>query len=256
MTATINSKPFGIIYCVTNKVNGKRYIGQTTMPLYKRWHAHKRADGRCLSLSAAIKKYGAECFEVVEIDRAYSREELDAKEVAHIAAANSLDPAFGYNLRPGGMCATFSPETRALMSARKAGGALTAEHKAKIAAASAGVPKSAEHCANVSAAKKGVPNSAAHRAAQSKPRPDFVMSEAHKQAIRRAATGAVFSDERRAKISAALTGMVRGPLSEDAKEKLSAARRGIPRTEADKQKIRDGIAAAKLRKQQAAKAAT
>lgn len=203
MTAAINSKPFGIIYCVTNKVNGKRYIGQTTMPLYKRWHAHKRADGRCLSLSAAIKKYGAECFEVVEIDRAYSREELDAKEIAHIAAANSLDPAFGYNLRPGGMCATFSPETRALMSARKAGGVLTAEHKAQIAAASAGVPKSAEHCANVSAAKKGVPNSAAHRAAQSKPRPDFVMSEAHKQAIRRAATGAVFSDARRAKISAA-----------------------------------------------------
>ena len=203
MTAAINSKPFGIIYCVTNKVNGKRYIGQTTMPLYKRWHAHKRADGRCLSLSAAIKKYGAECFEVVEIDRAYSREELDAKEIAHIAAANSLDPAFGYNLRPGGMCATFFFFSRALMPARKAGGVRTAGRTAPIAAASAGVPKSAEHCANVSAAKKGVPNSAAHRAAQSKPRPDFVMSEAHKQAIRRAATGAVFSDARRAKISAA-----------------------------------------------------
>lgn len=203
MTAGIDSKPFGIIYCVTNKVNGKRYIGQTTIPLYRRWHTHKRADGRCVSLSAAIKKYGAECFEVVEIDQAYSREELDAKEVAHIATANTLDPAFGYNLRPGGMCATFSSETRALMSARKVGRVLTAEHKANIAAASTGIPKSAEHCAKVSAAKKGVPKSDAHRAAQSKPRPDFVMSEAHRQAIRLAATGAVFSEERRAKISAA-----------------------------------------------------
>ena len=203
MTATGDSRPFGIIYCVTNKVNGKRYIGQTTMPLYKRWHAHKRADGRCLSLSAAIKKYGAECFEVVEIDRAYSREELDAKEVAHIAAANSLDPAFGYNLRPGGMCATFSPETRALMSARKVGGRLTEEHKGKIAAALAGVSKSPEHTAKAAAAKKGRPHSAEHRANMCKPRPDFVMSEAHKEAIRKAATGAVFSAERRAKISAA-----------------------------------------------------
>jgi group I intron endonuclease len=256
MTAMGDSRPFGIIYRVTNKVNGKRYIGQTTMQLSKRWHAHKRADGRCVSLSAAIKKYGAECFEVVEIDRAYSRQELDAKEIAYIEAERTQDPEVGYNLRPGGMTPSFSAETRAIMSARKVGTVLTKEHRAKIAASSAGVPKSAEHCAKVSAAKRGVPKSAAHRAAQSKPRPDFVMSEAHKAAIRRAATGAVFSDERRAKISAALTGIVRGPLTAEEKEKLSAARRGIPRSEADKQKIRDGIAAAKLRKQQAATAAT
>ncbi len=251
MTAAINSKPFGIIYCVTNKVNGKRYIGQTTIPIYKRWHAHKRADGRCLSLSAAIKKYGAECFEVVEIDRAYSREELDAKEIAHIAAANGLDPAFGYNLRPGGMCATFSPETRALMSARKVGRVLTAEHKAKIAASSAGVPKTAEHSAKVSAAKKGVRHSAQHRANMCKPRPDFVMSEEHKKAIRAVATGAVFTEERRAKISLALKGKKKGPLSEETKAKLSARFKGRTRSEADRQKIREGRAAAKLARQQA-----
>lgn len=198
-----DSKPYGVIYCITNKVNGKRYIGQTTISLSKRWHAHQKAAGRCISISAAIQKYGVDAFEIVEIDRAYSRQELDAKEIAHITAANTLDPAFGYNLRPGGMCATFSDETRALMSERKKGGKLTQEHKAKISASSARVPKSAEHCAKVSAAKRGVKNSAQHRANQSKPRPDFVMSEAHKQAIREAATGAVFSDERRAKISAA-----------------------------------------------------
>ena len=84
MTATVNSKPYGIIYCITNKVNGKRYIGQTTMPLYKRWHAHKKANGRCISIAAAIKKYGVDAFEIIEIDRAFSREELDEKEVAKL----------------------------------------------------------------------------------------------------------------------------------------------------------------------------
>ena len=203
MTATGDSRPYGIIYCITNKVNGKRYIGQTTMPLYKRWHAHKKATGRCVSISAAIRKYGADAFEIVEIDRANSREELDALEIAHIAAANTLDPSFGYNLRPGGMSATFSAETRSIMAMRKVGGRLTEEHKGKIAAALAGVSKSPEHTAKAAAAKKGRPHSAEHRANMRKPRPDFVMSEEHKQAISKAATGAVFSAERRAKISAA-----------------------------------------------------
>lgn len=203
MTANVDSKPYGIVYRITNKVNGKLYIGQTTMPLYKRWNAHKRADGRCLSIAGAIKKYGAECFEIIEIDRACSRKELDSKEVSHIISANSLDSEVGYNLRPGGMCATFSEETRALMSAKKTGSKLTEAHKAKIAASSTGIPKSAEHCANVANAKRGIPNSAEHRTAQSKPRPDFVMSDEHKNAIRIAATGAVFSEERRLKISVA-----------------------------------------------------
>lgn len=203
MKAIGDSKPFGIIYCITNQVNGKRYIGQTTMPLYKRWHAHQKAGGRCVSISAAIQKYGVEAFEIVEIDRAYSRQELDSKEITHIGTANTLDSVFGYNLRPGGMCATFSAETRSIMASRKIGTKLTEEHKAKIAASSAGVPKSEAHSAKVSAAKKGVKHSDQHRANLRKPRPDFVMSEAHKQAIRNAATGAVFSEERRAKISAA-----------------------------------------------------
>lgn len=251
MTAIGDSRPYGIIYCITNKVNGKRYIGQTTMPLYKRWHAHQRADGRCVSIAAAVQKYGAEAFEVVVIASANSRQELDDLEIAHIVAANTLDPAVGYNLRPGGMSATFSTETRALMSARKIGRKLTDEHKARISAAGKGRKHSPSTIAKQSKAKMGKPKTEAHRANLCKPRPDFVMSEAHKQAISRAATGAVFSSERRDKISAALTGLVRGPLSAEAKEKLSAERRGIPRSEADKQKIRDGRAAAKLRRQQA-----
>lgn len=240
MTATVNSKPYGIIYCITNKVNGKRYIGQTTMPLYKRWHAHKKANGRCISIAAAIKKYGVDAFEIIEIDRAFSREELDEKEVAHIAAANTLDPQFGYNLRPGGMSATFSEETRALMSARKKGGTLTEEHKAKIALAGKGRRHSEASIQKQSLAKLGKPKSPEHRANMCKPRPAFVMSDSHKQAISAAATGAIFSDARREKISAALTGRKKGPLSEETKAKLSLVNKGTTRTPEQRQRMSEG----------------
>ena len=242
--ANTDSKPYGIIYCITNLVNGKRYIGQTTMPLYKRWHAHKKANGRCISIAAAIKKYGVDAFEIIEIDRAFSREELDEKEVAHIAAANTLDPQFGYNLRPGGMSATFSEETRALMSARKKGGTLTEEHKAKIALAGKGRRHSEASIQKQSLAKLGKPKSPEHRANMCKPRPDFVMSDSHKQAISAAATGAIFSDARREKISAALTGRKKGPLSEETKAKLSLVNKGTTRTPEQRQRMSEGRKAA------------
>ena len=242
--AESDSKPYGIIYCITNKVNGKRYIGQTTMSLLRRWRAHCHAIGRCKAISAAIQKYGPESFVIVEIDRAYSRAELDAKEKAHIETANTLNPKFGYNLRPGGLSATFSEETRAVMSAKKKGRKLTEEHKAKIAASSAGVPKTAEHSAKVSAAKKGVRHSAQHRANMCKPRPDFVMSEEHKKAIRAVATGAVFTEERRAKISLALKGKKKGPLSEETKAKLSLVNKGTTRTPEQRQRMSEGRKAA------------
>lgn len=238
--ANTDSKPYGIIYCITNLVNGKRYIGQTTMPLYKRWHAHKKANGRCISIAAAIKKYGVDAFEIIEIDRAFSREELDEKEVAHIAAANTLDPQFGYNLRPGGMSATFSEETRALMSARKKGGTLTEEHKAKIALAGKGRRRSEASIQKQSLAQLGKPKSPEHRANMCKPRPAFVMSDSHKQAISAAATGAIFSDARREKISAALTGRKKGPLSEETKAKLSQVNSGTTRTPEQRQRMSEG----------------
>lgn len=238
--ANTDSKPYGIIYCITNLVNGKRYIGQTTMPLYKRWHAHKKANGRCISIAAAIKKYGVDAFEIIEIDRAFSREELDEKEVAHIAAANTLDPQFGYNLRPGGMSATFSEETRALMSARKKGGTLTEEHKAKIALAGKGRRHSEASIQKQSLAQLGKPKSPEHRANMCKPRPAFVMSDSHKQAISAAATGAIFSDARREKISTALTGRKKGPLSEETKAKLSLVNKGTTRTPEQRQRMSEG----------------
>lgn len=104
-----------IIYKVTNKINGKIYIGQTTMPLQKRWYLHCHKSSGCTALHRAIEKYGSENFSVQQIDVACSREELNLKEQHWVEHYNSIVP-HGYNLKTGGNTPTYSAESRRKMS--------------------------------------------------------------------------------------------------------------------------------------------
>lgn len=103
------SEVYGRIYVVTNKVNGKQYVGQTTMTVEARWRAHPSGD--CRALVGALKKYGVAGFNVATLEEATSREDLDAKERVWIARLNTLAPN-GYNLREGGANGKPSLETR------------------------------------------------------------------------------------------------------------------------------------------------
>ena len=64
MSKTINDK-IGVIYLLTNEVNGKLYVGQTKN-LRHRLAAHGRnyQSGTCGILYAAIRKYGIQSFMV------------------------------------------------------------------------------------------------------------------------------------------------------------------------------------------------
>ena len=91
------------VYLVTNTVNGKQYIGQTTQPVATRWSQHVHESRRAhLPLYAAIRKYGCESFVLSVLDTAVSQEELNQKEKDFIEAYNTLDRDFGYNLHEGG----------------------------------------------------------------------------------------------------------------------------------------------------------
>jgi group I intron endonuclease len=94
---------FGVIYCITNAINGKQYVGQTTLTPAKRWWWHLKyaRDGSRSALHCAIRKYGKGAFVVGQIDSANSKEELSEKEIFHIAALKTIAPA-GYNLTAGG----------------------------------------------------------------------------------------------------------------------------------------------------------
>lgn len=112
-----------IIYKVTNKQNGKIYIGQTVKSLWQRWAQHCAPSSGCTALHNAIKKYGSDSFMVEIIDRANSRNELDKKEMYYISFYDCIAPK-GYNLSEGGNgCRGYkhNEETRTLLSKIRTG---------------------------------------------------------------------------------------------------------------------------------------
>lgn len=91
------------IYKITNKINGKMYVGQTKKSLEARWKQHQKDSNShffCYKFQKAIREFGAENFTVEQIDCAANKEEANAKEVFWINFYNAVEE--GYNTSPGG----------------------------------------------------------------------------------------------------------------------------------------------------------
>lgn len=88
-----------IIYKVTNRINGKVYIGQTVRNLQERMEEHARHTNT--AFDKALRKYGLDAFDVEEIDSASTMDELNQKEMHWIKFYNSIVPN-GYNMCEGG----------------------------------------------------------------------------------------------------------------------------------------------------------
>ena len=89
-----------VIYKITNQVNGKIYIGQTTQELNARFQKHISAAIRNeydTHLARAIKKYGKGAFKIEIIDFAKTKKELNEKEELWIKYYNSTNENIGYN---------------------------------------------------------------------------------------------------------------------------------------------------------------
>lgn len=107
---------YGYIYILTNKINNKKYVGQTTQTFNKRYYfkgigaeriyeRHSYMKRKKLSynkhLLSAFEKYGLDNFIVEEeFDVAYSKDELDDKEKYYIKLFDSFNN--GYNKTTGG----------------------------------------------------------------------------------------------------------------------------------------------------------
>lgn len=101
------------IYKITNKQNGKVYIGQS-VDIERRWQEHRKRyniEKYDTLFYKAIRKYGLEnfSFEIIEV---CTKEELDDKEIYWIKHYNSFDAEYGYNLTIGG----YSPHFMRLSS--------------------------------------------------------------------------------------------------------------------------------------------
>lgn len=95
-----------IIYCATNKVNNKKYVGQTINSLEERIKGHLtfarlNKDG-CRLFWRAIRKYGSESFEWSVLFETENIDELNYMESYYIKKYDTTNPLNGYNLKGGG----------------------------------------------------------------------------------------------------------------------------------------------------------
>jgi hypothetical protein len=113
-----NLEVYGVIYKITNIINGKVYIGQTINGFDRRYDnggigiervynfhkcAKKNKGHFNQHLLGSIEKYGFNAFEVTELlDIAFSKEELNIKEICWIKTYKSNKSSYGYNQTDGG----------------------------------------------------------------------------------------------------------------------------------------------------------
>jgi len=161
-----------IAYLITNRLNGMKYVGVTSMSLRRRWICHKAEalSGRGTRvLSKAIRKYGPENFSIEQVASASSWDDLDLLEVVLVQQHGTRTPG-GYNMTNGGRGTQGRPHTedaKRRISASGRGRVVSAESRARIAASHRGKHLTIEHRAKLAAAKLGKkmpPRSAIHRA--------------------------------------------------------------------------------------------
>lgn len=99
------------IYCHTNKINGKKYIGQTHD--YKKRCFPSNYKG-CTKFYFAIQKYGWDSFEHTIIEDNLTLEQANEREEYYIKLYNTIED--GYNLKSGGLNNELSEESKQKIS--------------------------------------------------------------------------------------------------------------------------------------------
>jgi group I intron endonuclease len=96
MVRKVFAMDFPVIYILTNKQNGKSYIGLARKSFASRLNSHFKNDSY---IGKALRKYGLDGFDIQQL--AYRKEELNYWEKYFIAKLNTRHPG-GYNLTDGG----------------------------------------------------------------------------------------------------------------------------------------------------------
>lgn len=127
-------------YCVyihTNKMNGKKYVGQTCQQVEARW---KHGDGykNNIYFYRAIQKYGWDNFTHEIIKDKLTLEEANQLEIKLIEQFHTTDNNYGYNLRQGGSHGALSAETIEKIRQSQIGKVVSQETREKMRQASLG----------------------------------------------------------------------------------------------------------------------
>lgn len=116
------------VYCHTNKVNGKKYIGMTRLDIRQRVGKDGNGYKESTVFNHAINKYGWNNFHTEILKSDMTHDEAEGYERYAIKKHNTMVPN-GYNLQSGGGAnRTVSEETRRKISEGNMGKVMTPEH--------------------------------------------------------------------------------------------------------------------------------
>lgn len=99
------------VYCHTNKINGKKYIGQTRITPSIRWGSNGCKYKGCRHFWYAIQKYGWDNFDHEIIASGLTLEEANNFESLLIDKLRTRETKYGYNISAGGGNKEISEET-------------------------------------------------------------------------------------------------------------------------------------------------
>lgn len=135
------------IYKITNKINGKVYIGQS-IDINKRWSEHKlNSQSEDTVVYRAMRKYGLDNF-LFEVLEECHVNELDEREIYYIDLYKSYihaENSNGYNMTLGGGGSRglkLSKEARRKLSIARTGTTYSEEVKRKLSEAKRGAKNS------------------------------------------------------------------------------------------------------------------
>lgn len=152
------------VYCATNLINGKRYVGKARN-INRRKTTHKYHALKLQSNSAfynAIRKYGFENFVWEEFGCFLTDEEAEQMEIQKVKELDTLVPN-GYNMCLGGRGNTSKRTPEQLQ--------FLAEMRSRTKPPSCkGIPKSPEHRAKIGASMRGIPKTSSHKQNMRKPK--------------------------------------------------------------------------------------
>lgn len=112
-TLSINTYKYNnTIYCITNKVNNKKYIGMTSRSLKNRWNSHcsSARNDSPFRFHSAIRKYGEQSFTIEALYEGLSIE--DARKIEEQLIDKYNTTILGYNAKPGGCGGWIVPENK------------------------------------------------------------------------------------------------------------------------------------------------
>jgi len=197
-------KKFNFVYVITNKVNGKQYVGDHSTD-----ELNDNYLGSGTYIKHAIKKYGKDFFYKEIVEHFENKEIAFNAQEKYIQKYNTLTPN-GYNISPSGGFLN--------------GGNHSKESRKKISESMKGKKHTEERCEK-------------QRKSMIGKNKGKIMTEEQKEKLRLSNLGKIHREETKEKMSNSHKGLFKGyKHNEISKKNMSEAHKGIKQTEESKQK--------------------